>query len=390
MDPLQNFPLARQKSSASLRRKRDNTLDSASQRSATPSDQRAREEKSASYKHPHYEVQLQERGSFMHRYEGDISNESKELCQTLLTTPQNPPEDSLFSTELFEKTFIATRNRNEPRIVRDITPLLIPPAENLAIRGAQHMDKLIETVNEAWSNAIAVIGPRPQPDYSLGFRRTAFSSDRLKKLQPLIGQLDEESYISATYNMLFPFLTGEVKCGASALDTADRQNAHSMTVALIGVVNLFRAGGRQMELHRKIMGFSVSHDDETVRIYGHYPVIQGSTTKYYRHPIRKFDFTELDGKERWTAYTFIRNVYELWAEEHFQNICSAIDSLPDEYVRPRPSTPDATLPSFCPPLENSYVQDPNSSFLGLQPTPDASTQSDKSASEKRQRKRGKG
>jgi len=44
----------------------------------------------------------------------------------------------------------------------------------------------------------------------------------------------------ATYYMYFPFLTCEVKCGASALDIADRQNAHSMALAVRGVVELFR------------------------------------------------------------------------------------------------------------------------------------------------------
>jgi hypothetical protein len=48
-----------------------------------------------------------------------------------------------------------------------------------------------------------------------------------------------------------------------------------------------------------------------VRIYGHYPVINGKDTTYYRHPIHKFDFTALDGKEKWTAYKFTKNVYDI-------------------------------------------------------------------------------
>ena len=54
---------------------------------------------------------------------------------------------------------------------------------------------------------------------------------------------------------------------------------------------------RKRELHRRILAFSISHDHDTVRIYGHYPVIDGSNTTFYRHPIRKFDFTELDGMQ---------------------------------------------------------------------------------------------
>lgn len=65
-----------------------------------------------------------------------------------------------------------------------------------------------------------------------------------------------------------------------------------------------------------------------MRIWGHYAVIDGNDVKYYRHPIRKFDFTELNGKERWTAYTFVRNIYDLWLPKHFKRICDIIDMLP--------------------------------------------------------------
>ncbi len=87
-----------------------------------------------------------------------------------------------------------------------------------------------------------------------------------------------------------------------ALDIADRQNAHSMTLAVRGIVELFRAVKREDEVNWKILAFSISHDHQSVRLYGHYPVISGKDTKYYRHPIRSFDFTELDGEEKWTVY----------------------------------------------------------------------------------------
>jgi len=57
--------------------------------------------------------------------------------------------------------------------------------------------------------------------------------------------------------MYFPFLMCEVKCGASALDIADRQNAHSMTVAIRGIVELFRLVKRDKELHGQIIVFLV-------------------------------------------------------------------------------------------------------------------------------------
>ncbi|MCJ1345115.1 hypothetical protein MMC31_003320 [Peltigera leucophlebia] len=80
-----------------------------------------------------------------------------------------------------------------------------------------------------------------------------------------------------------------------------------MTLAVRGVVELFRLVKREKELHRAILAFSISHDHATVRIYGYYPVIGGNKTTFYRHPIHKFDFTTLDGKEKWTAYKFTKN-----------------------------------------------------------------------------------
>lgn len=59
-----------------------------------------------------------------------------------------------------------------------------------------------------------------------------------------------------------------------------------------------------------------------------YPVIDGKDTKYYLHPIHAFNFPALDGKDKWTAYRFTKNVYDTWMPVHLKRICSAIDQLP--------------------------------------------------------------
>ena len=222
------------------------------------------------------------------------------------------------------------RTRNETRVIRDISLLIIPSAEILATYGANSLDCLIESVNEGWNNSIPLTKTRPQPDYAVGFRREAFTEDQLKKIGPFVGGLYEVSYFMATYYMYFPFLTGEVKCGAAALDIADRQNAHSMTLAVRAIVELFRYVGREKELDREILAFSVSHDHRAVRIYGHYAIIEGKGQKYYYHPIHEFSFTALNGKEKWTAYKFTKNIYEIWMPKHFERICSAVDAFPSD------------------------------------------------------------
>jgi hypothetical protein len=64
--------------------------------------------------------------------------------------------------------------------------------------------------------------------------------------------------------------------------------------------------GHESELYRKILGL-ISHNHCSVRVC-HCLIVGEIDTKYYRHPIRKFDITELDGREKWTAYKFTRNV----------------------------------------------------------------------------------
>ena len=208
--------------------------------------------------------------------------------------------------------------------------MIVPSAETLATFGAKHLEILVEAVNEGWNNSILITKTRPQPDYSVRFRRKAFTKDQLKRLEPFIGDLSDTSFFMATYYMYFPFLMCEVKCGTAALDVADKQNAHSMTMAVRGIVELFRLVKRETEVHQQILAFSVLHDQRTVRIYGHYPIIDGKDTNIYRHPIRTFDFTELEGKEKWTAYKFTRNVYDIWMPAHFKRICSVIDELPPD------------------------------------------------------------
>jgi hypothetical protein len=87
---------------------------------------------------------------------------------------------------------------------------------------------------------------------------------------------------------------------------------------------------REKELHREILAFSISHDHRIVRIYGYYPVIDGPKTTFYHHPINTFDFTTLDGKEKWTAYKFTKNVYDRWMPTHFKRIYLVIDKLPPD------------------------------------------------------------
>lgn len=271
-----------------------------------------------------------------------ITKESKALCQLLMEKPQPTPRYTLFSSDkLFEKTCERLKAENEAKVTIRISQLIVPSAEIQADKGAKELTILREYYNRRWVNSVPFFntpgsdshqGPQPQPDYGVGFDRAAFSSDQLRKLRPHLGDpLSEFSFFAATHEMYFPFLTSEVKCGDGELDVADRQNIYAQSINIRGLYTLFELVGREKELLREVNGFSISHNEEVVRIWGHYVALDGKDVRYYRHLIEKFHFTPSGrGDQRWKAYKFVRNIYDVWVPRHFERICSAIDMLPDD------------------------------------------------------------
>jgi hypothetical protein len=77
----------------------------------------------------------------------------------------------MFRDDLFDGTCEALQDRNEARLIRDISLLLVPSAASLAIRGYKELRRLIESVYEGWNYSIPVSKTRPQPDYGLGSTR---------------------------------------------------------------------------------------------------------------------------------------------------------------------------------------------------------------------------
>jgi hypothetical protein len=73
----------------------------------------------------------------------------------------------------------------------------------------------------------------------------------------------------------------------------------------------------------------MSHDYGALRIYGHYTLIDGNEARFYCYFIRKFDFTEQNGKDKWTVYKFVKNVYYKFVFMQLERIRTAIDELLD-------------------------------------------------------------
>lgn len=139
--------IARQKSTASLRRKRS---DASLVTSVTPSDQRPREEKSAPYRNASYPTLLETLGdSYMDESKLGITHASMTLYQSLLKTEYITPRDTLFRDDAFHTACRNLRDRNEARILQDIARLLAPSPESLAGFGAKILMSWLKALTKA-------------------------------------------------------------------------------------------------------------------------------------------------------------------------------------------------------------------------------------------------
>ncbi|KAF2722497.1 hypothetical protein K431DRAFT_283909 [Polychaeton citri CBS 116435] len=260
------------------------------------------------------------------------SDKANQLLNDLQKGSQNIPDRSRVSDDIFSHTCRRlARPRNEAKLVQDVSRLLVPSAEELADFGAEHLKLLVESVNEGWDSAKNLIGSRPQPDYAVGFDKSAFTSTQIARLSPFVGHPTADySFFMATSYMYFPFLTCEAKRSGEDVEIANRQNAHSMAIAVRAVVMLFHYLKLEEELDREILGFSVSHNDRSAVIYAHYPTINGSEINYFRHEVNTIEYAMSLGDDRWKTYKFIRNVYDTWMPMHLQRLRSAIDQIPPD------------------------------------------------------------
>lgn len=285
-------------------------------------------------------------------HEDGIVREEWDGFQSLLEQDHKTPSGTAFDEDAMRFLRDVIPSKNYVGITRMISQLVVPSAELEISRGKLGSIGLVESIYEPWdgSNSLAAEYPKipyaedqgnnnqreiqrdplpmPRPDYALGFSRDAFTSEQLKKLAPFLGNNEGTSAFKGTQKMIFPFLTVELATGKRTLETAGRKNAHSMARALRGVVELFKMAGRQDELHRRVLGVSIIHNDQQVQIYLHYPRIEDGKTVYYLQFLEGFDFTWEDGKNPWRSYKFVMALYEHWVPMHLERLRSAVDDLP--------------------------------------------------------------
>ncbi|KAJ5216894.1 hypothetical protein N7468_009902 [Penicillium chermesinum] len=284
----------------------------------------ARDTRSYAYKAANYATILETKNCFMRQSSAGPMPDDIALCERLLRQPIETPRGTMFDDKHILDFRNALQDRSEARLLVDLHPLIMPSAENQYIQGKEHLKNVIDGYNDPWLKTEPIYGPKPQPDHARGLKWSSFSESQRRKLGV---QADEKSPYTPREEMYFPYLTAEIKCGNQALKFADRQNMHSMCVALRAVVSLFEAAGRTAEVHRRILGFSISHELEGFRIYGYYPEVDDGKVSYYRWPIAQPNVWTPE--DRWTCYGFVENVDREFLPLHTKRLMSILEKIPD-------------------------------------------------------------
>lgn len=304
-------------------------------RNGASSDQSSQEDKQGkgTYSSPRFVPQMEVKGYYMKVDQDEpivpLGQELANIRELLAKQPEVPAQ-SRFSDDTFKDTLANMADQNEARVTRDICELIFPSAQYLVSLGLCHTRALIDMVNDQWTQARPILlSIRPQPDITVGFKRKAFTDEQLAKLGPYIGESGlESSWFAANIRVLFPWITNEVKSAVVELNIADNQNAYSMFTAVTAIVKLYELVGRDLQqINRRILAFSISHNDKEVRIYGYFPNITNKIT-YHRHEIKTIWLKANDGQEKWTAYRFVASLYEWWAPNHLKRIRDCIDEMP--------------------------------------------------------------
>ena len=293
--------------------------------------QRVREGKLPMQYTGNYEKWLLAAGLDMDRIRGKdhISEESRKLCEELKTISRTTIKPIIYPSETIYRVVNQCKDRNEAIVLRDITPMIVPPITSLYFGGNDNLEHVIDEVNANWDIRCVLAGPRPRPDLAVGLSSTAFTFDEINKLN-CYAAID--NWARFTDNMYFPFLMCEVKCAEGGLDAADRQNMHSSSIALKALIKIeqeadrYRDEQKASDLYGRTLVFSISHNSDDARLYGHYALVQNGQWFYYRYSVGKFDLTD---SGLLALYNFVQNLFKSYPSKLMQRLKDALAVLPD-------------------------------------------------------------
>lgn len=258
-----------------------------------------------------------------------VNAESKDMCQRLLRPGGLATVYNSCSQQTYMKLFHRATKCSEERVRRDLTPHIVPSAELLyVLDGDQALENVREEMSADWTKCSLLGGTQPRPDYAYGLSSATFTEEERTKLENYTNINNPTKF---TESMYFPFLVCEAKCGKKNINDADRQNVHSASIAVNAIVQLCRAGGEDcvQSLSGRILVFSISHDNERVKIYGHYPLMRDGRTTFHRYYVHDYSLDGHQGQDRSTGSDFTCAVYRNFYPSHQARIQQAIARLPD-------------------------------------------------------------
>ncbi|KAI9684495.1 MAG: hypothetical protein M1829_002305 [Trizodia sp. TS-e1964] len=272
-----------------------------------------------------------------------MDGESKMLCKEYLKGDRQNVKTSVFTPAQFAEVLSHAECFDEPRLVRDVTPWIVPSAEVLWFQGELKIDYIADGFCQEWEDCALMGGIRPKPAYTAGLQRSAFTKKEIAKLETYAAP---DQPVWFTFLLSFPFLVCEARVGKYGFPESDRLSLHSASIAVRAIFALYEkaydqtAPQRVQELYGKVLAFSISHDHESVHINGHYATTKPITAYTPRRPSapnalkflhQRFSTQTLDfddGEDRFTAYNFVLNLYEKFAPEHRKRIIDAVAHLP--------------------------------------------------------------
>ncbi|OAL23489.1 hypothetical protein AYO22_06539 [Fonsecaea multimorphosa] len=206
----------------------------------TPSKNRG---KYALHYEPNYLGDLEARGSSASSSPAGLNKDDASLCEKLVSpTPMSSEERSFM-----EKMPVRGDNLeslSDLGVFKELFDLILPSAVQQRVQGGI----LRECFDLNWANAVPVYGPFPRPDHTYGLRPSNLTPAQKRKLNIMSFN---KSYLAARYDIWFNFLTSFVKSGTAACDIAERAAMHAMTVALRGIVDLYRRANRVSAVYRR-------------------------------------------------------------------------------------------------------------------------------------------
>ena len=273
-----------------------------------------------------HEEKMEEAGLVMAIHQANVTDDCKQLWKDIQDADFTLPESRLFQRERLLKVLDRVRFRNEAGVVRDITPVIVPSAELLHIDGHQGLACVTESMNAKWDNIATLCGPMPKPDFVAGISPSAFTADQREKLKMHHTANCPNLFPESMY---YPFLICEVKSSDKPIQEAERQAMHSASIAANAIIQLYKKISQAHELNQRVLTVSVSHNNSTVKVYGHFARVEDDKITFFRHRIYEANFaadlaeaddaTSQTYADSWKAYKLIRGVYQLFFPQHLEH-----------------------------------------------------------------------